>query len=171
MRIIKPQMVSMLKRWETVMLKAYPDGDGWSIGYGHSGHSGPPVVDEHTVLADEEAATKILMTDLNEHYAPQLDTMLEVEGVDVNDWEWNALLDILFNRGMTRLRGSKCIDWLKQPTVKNYRGLACQAIVMSDVQGFQPLNQAKDRISGEIVVKLGLTLRRIDDASLFQTKG
>ena len=169
---ILPEMVAMLKGWEMCMLRSYkePDGITWSVGYGHTGHSGPPSVDANTVLKDEAEATDILMRDLTDHYAPQLDKILEVEGVELNTFEWNAFLDILFNRGATRLRKSKAFDWLKRPAEKNYRKEACAAIVFSQVEGFQPLNMAKDRITGEVVTKLGLTLRRIDDAALFQHK-
>ena len=175
MRVILPEMIRMLKGWELCVLKAYSDNPHkgiWAVGYGHTNASGlPPVVDENTVLADEEAAHKILMNDLYQYYAPQLDTMLKADGIEVSDREWNALLDVLFNRGSGRLRKSKAWDWLKQTTVKNYRREACAALVYSQVDGFVPLNMAQDRITGEWVTKLGLTLRRIDDASLFQSKG
>jgi hypothetical protein len=54
----------------------------------------------------------------------------------------------------------------KQKDFKN----AAQAIVFSHVEGFTPLDVAKDRVTGVERVYLGLTLRRIDDASLFQAR-
>lgn len=171
-RVILPEMVTMLKGWELCMLAAYvePDGKTYSVGFGHTGHSGPPAVDVNTRLRDEAEAHEILMRDLTDHYAPQLDKILEVEGVELNTFEWNAFLDILFNRGARRLRGSAALWLLKQTDLKNYRKLAGAAIVESDRPGFEALNTAKDRITGEVVWKLGLQLRRIDDAALFQHK-
>ena len=170
---ILPEMVAILKRWETCVLTPYlePDLVTWSYGYGHTGHSTGERVTEHTPpLKDEAAAHDILMRDLTEHYGPQLDRLLAAEGVELNVYEWNAFLDILFNRGATRLRGSAAMWLLKQPDLKNYRKLAAEAIIISNRPGFAALNTAKDRVTGEVVEKLGLTLRRIDDAALFQTK-
>jgi GH24 family phage-related lysozyme (muramidase) len=166
-------MVATLKKWELFVPTPYkePDGKTWSYGYGHTGHSTGEMVGEHTPpLKDEAEGHEILIRDLTEHYGPQLDTMLEAEGVDLGDYEWNAFLDILFNRGATRLRNSAAMWLLKQTDLKNYRKLACAAIVDSDRPGFEALNTAKDRVTGEVVWKLGLHARRIDDAALFLTK-
>lgn len=168
---IVPEMFKVLKRWETCVLKAYRDTDGsWHVGYGSGNATGNHHVDENTELKDEAEALSWLTTDLNDHYAPQLNTILEVEGISVNDHEYSALLDILYNRGAKRLRNSAALNWLKRTGEKNYRAEACAAIVFSNVEGFMPLNVAQDRVTGIDRVYLGLTLRRIDDANLFQFK-
>lgn len=169
---IVPQLYQIVRRWETFVKTAYKDTDGsWHIGFGHGNAMGtPPVVDEHTVLKDEAEAVRILEQDLHDHFAPQLDKILDLEGVEVSNFEYSALLDILYNRGQRRLRNSAALNWLKRPTEKNYRAEACRAIVFSHVDGFEPLDVAQDRVTGIERVYLGLTLRRIDDAHLFQTK-
>jgi GH24 family phage-related lysozyme (muramidase) len=168
---IVPQMMQILRRWETFVAKSYKDTDGtYHVGYGSGNATGHWKIDENTVLKDEAEALRMLETDVNDHYSPQLDKILELEGVEVNDFEYSALLDILYNRGQRRLRNSAALNWLKRPTEKNYRAEACRAIVFSHVDGFEPLDVAADRVTGIDRVYLGLTLRRIDDAHLFQTK-
>ena len=168
---IVPQLYHTLKRWETCVLKSYKDTDGtWHVGFGSGNATGHWKIDENTVLQDEAEAIRMLETDLHDHFAPQLDKILELEGVEVNDFEYSALLDCLYNRGQRRVRNSAALNWLKRPTEKNYRAEACRAIVFSHVDGFEPLDVAQDRVTGIDRVYLGLTLRRIDDAHLFQFK-
>ena len=160
----------MLARWEVCMLTPYRDTDQtWHIGYGHGNANGfPPFVDENTRLKDADEAMAILVGELNAFYVPQLDAALKAIDFKPNDFQHNACLDIVYNRGAGTFKKSKCYDWLKQPNEKDYLAHAAEAMVNSDVWGFTPLNMAKDRVTGIERVYLGLTCRRIDDAALFQ---
>lgn len=165
-------MMATLARWETCVLKAYKDNDGtWHVGYGHgNANNHPPFVDENTVLKDEAEAMAILVGELNEIYVPQLTKLLANIHCTVNDNQFCGLLDVLYNRGAGRLIASKAYDWLKRPSEKWYLEHCAEALVFSHVEGFTPLDVAKDKITGVERVHLGLTLRRIDDASLFLSK-
>lgn len=169
---IIPQLVPVLTRWETFQNKAYRDNDGtWHAYYGHGNINNlPPFIDENFVGQGEAEGMKVLLNDLNQVYSPQLETMLETDGIEANDFEFNGLLDVLYNRGAGRLRKSLCWHWLQQTQEKWFMAEACKAIVFSNVEGYMPLDVAKDKVTGIPRVHLGLTLRRIDDASLFQTK-
>lgn len=169
MNNIVPRMVATLGRWETCALKSYKDTDGtWHVGYGHgNANNHPPFVDEHTVLKDEAEAMAILISELTDIYAPQLNKMLAKIDCKLNDNQYCGLLDVLYNRGAGRLRESKAWDWLTRPSEPNYLKECARAIVFSHVDGFTPLDVSVDRVTGVERVYLGLTLRRIDDASLF----
>lgn len=180
---ILPQTLHITTRWETCELSPYLDNDGtWHIGYGHgNAHGFAPFVDENTRLKDQDEALAILNAEMNEHYAPQLAKLLEKKGIEVNNYQFNGLLDIVFNRGIGHLAGpdagskefhvpSKCWYMMQQTHEEYFMAKACNAIVFSNVEGYTPLNVAKHRVTGVPTELLGLTQRRIDDASLFQYK-
>jgi GH24 family phage-related lysozyme (muramidase) len=166
MKIIS-EMLSVTKKWELCVLKAYKDNDGsWHVGYGHGNAAGVlPFVTEETVLKDEEEASRILMDDLA-YLVPILDKMIKVE---LNPYQYGALLDIAYNRGPGRLRESAVMRWINDTTDKYSLKKAARAMVINE-PGFEALNTAQDKVTGEVREFLGLTLRRIDDASLFLTK-
>lgn len=197
MRIV-PQMMTVLERWETGQLKAYKDNDGtWHIGFGHGNANHlPPFVDQYTTLKDMDEARAILMNDLNAIYVPQLDALLKKVGFSPNPYQYGGLLDTGYNRGMGRLRDSICMRFLAHPEVEYYDKWAARALVFSTVtrftawtsteedelakialykvsditDKFAPLDVAKDKKTGIERVHMGLTSRRMDDASLFNTK-
>jgi GH24 family phage-related lysozyme (muramidase) len=168
---LTPRFISTLARWEVCKLKPYKDTDGtWHIGYGHgNANSFAPFVDENTRLKDEAEAMAILLGELNEVYVPQLDSAFKEIDFKPNDFQHNACLDVLYNRGFGTFTHSKCYDWLMHPQEKGYLAHAAEAMVNSNVQGFAPLNVAADRDTGIPRIYLGLTCRRIDDAAMFQT--
>ncbi len=170
---ITPRMMEVLAKWETCQLKSYLDNDGtWHVGYGHgNANSFPPFVDEFTVLKDEAEAMAILVGELNKFYVPQLDALFKKIGfTPPNDHYYCGFLDAGYNRGMGRIRDSAAYDWLKKPAEKYFMKWAAQALVFSHVEGFTPLDVAQDKKTGIERVHLGLTLRRIDDASMCLTK-
>lgn len=172
-RIMVPRFVNILKRWETYQRKAYTDKDGsWHIGYGHGNAAKiPPFVDATTVLKDEAEAMSILMDDL--HYLlPIVEKLIKVK---VNNNQFCALLDVAYNRGPGTLRESAIIYHLNNPTDiaegLNYKR-AARAFVhhehRTDGTEFAILDMAMDPKIGTPRIYLGLELRRIDDAALFQ---
>lgn len=192
--IIVPRTIQILDDWETCQLKAYKDNDGtWHVGFGHgNANHYPPFVDEFTVLKDRDEAMKILVGELNEVYVPQLTKLLDNSLIKLTDSQSSALLDVGYNRGMGRLRDSIAFRFLQHPEVEYYKKWAARALVFSTVDRFiagedelakialykvsdindkfTPLDVAKDKKTGVERVHLGLTLRRIDDASLMLTK-
>lgn len=193
MNIIVPQMIPILGRWETSQLKAYPDNDGtWHVGFGHGNANGfPPFVDEHTVLRDEAEAMNILIGEISQFSMPQLVTLLDSAQIKVNDYQFSALLDATYNRGIGRVRDSIALRFLQYPDLKDYTAWAAKALVFSSVgrfihedekarealdavngldDHFEALDVAKDKKTKIERIHLGLTLRRQDDSSLFLHK-
>jgi GH24 family phage-related lysozyme (muramidase) len=188
MNNIVPRMMDILARWETCQLKSYLDSDGtYHVGYGsgNANASLPFVIDEHTVLKDEAEARSILLSELNNHYVPQLTTLLSKIGFTATDHEFSGLLDTGYNRGMGRLRDSLAFRFLQHPELKWFREWAAMALVFSNPVHFGSYSQAANTAleavwRGEPVepldvnakgeTRLGLTLRRMDDAALFLTR-
>jgi len=180
MNALVPQLVPILARWETCQLKAYKDNDGsWHIGYGHgNANNFAPFVDEHTELRDEAEAMSILMGELNEVYLPQAANLFRKIDLKVNDFYYSGIVDVIYNRGIGRFagvdvgskafpKGSKAWDILKnEQGAKHFKERAAQALIISNVDGFVPLDVAKDKITGVERVHLGLTLRRAADCTL-----
>lgn len=173
MRTILPQFLHINEGWETLVLHSYQDKDQkWHAGFG----TGPEMaarlgitLDANTVLTEAQAE-ELHKRSINEFFAPELEKHLIKAGIETNDYQFNALLDVYYNRGARRLLGSYTWHWLQQKGEKWFMEYACEALVNSKVDGFIPLNEAYDKYLGHDRVYLGLTLRRIDDASLFQTK-
>jgi lysozyme len=164
-RVLVPRFLDLIKKWELYMEKAYRDKDGsWHVGYGHGNAAGvPPFVTEETTLTPEEAI-QVLEADL-QYLIPIVEKMVLVP---VTDNEFCALLDVAYNRGPGTLRKSAVIYHLNNASDPLNKKKAAQAFVFQE-EGFAPLNMAQDIITKEQRVYLGLTLRRIDDASLFLT--
>ena len=157
-----------MKRWELCMLKSYKDKDGsWHIGYGHGNASGvPPFVDETTTLKDEKEAEDILFADL-EYLLSIVKKQIKSE-VILNDNQFSAIMDVAYNRGPGTLRESAVMYWINNPEDGLHLKKAARAFVFHE-DGFKTLDTAFDPKTQETRVYLGLQLRRIDDASLFQT--
>ncbi len=186
--MIVPRMLDILARWETCQLKSYKDSDGtWHVGYGtgNANASLPFIIDEHTVLKDEPEARSLFLSELNNHYAPQLTTLLTKIGFAATDNQFSGLLDALYNRGAGRVENSLALRFLQHPEMQWFKEWAAMALVFSDPVHFggyspaakvaletvwhgEPVEPLDVNAKGEI--RLGLTLRRIDDASLFLAK-
>lgn len=168
-RTIVPRMIALLKRWELFMSKAYKDKDGsWHVGYGHGNAAKiPPFVDENTVVSEAEAVS-ILMDDL-EYLVPIVEKLVKVP---LNNNQFCALLDVAYNRGPGTLRESAVMFHVNNKDDPLHLKRAANAFVFyeqkADGTDFAKLDVAHDQKIGADRVYLGLTLRRIDDAALFQ---
>jgi len=170
-----PRVVVMTARWELFIDHVYPDKDGsLVIGYGHTNNLGTPpqVVPGKTVTEPE--ARDILHNDLD-HVAKQV--AIVTKGIELNDYQFGACVDVAFNRGIGRLRNSLPMYFMRHPEIKNHMAEAARAFVVRGIEinpdtgkEFSRLNYAIDQALGYEREYLGLTLRRIDNASLFQTK-
>lgn len=168
-----PRFIEVLGKWETCQLKAYLDTDGtWHIGFGHGNANNlPPFVDAHTVIKDRDEAMSILLNDLHQVYVPQLDALFRtIDFHAPNDFYYSGFLDAGYNRGMGRVRQSVAYDWLKKPNEKNFMKQAAKGLVFSHVDGFTPLDTTDTPGPDGSHVRLGLTLRRIDDSSMCLTQ-
>lgn len=170
-RLIVPRMIALLKRWELFMPNAYKDKDGsWHVGYGHGNAAKvPPFVEENTVVSAAEAVS-ILMDDL-EYLVPIVEKLVKVP---LNDNQFCALLDVAYNRGPGTLRESAVMFHVNNKDDPLHLKRAARAFIFNDEKrqdgtDYAPLDMAHDPAMGQTRVYLGLTLRRIDDAALFQT--
>lgn len=171
MNLLVPRLNHILVKWESFSPFPYKDTDGtWHIGYGHGNtNNHPPYVDESTRI-NQDDAFKLLIDELSLFYVPQLSAAFKEINFKANDNQFSACLDIVYNRGIGNFKKSKTFDWLKRPNEKDWIAHAAEAMVNSNIDGFTPLNVAPDRLTKIPRVYLGLTCRRIDDASLFQEK-
>lgn len=188
--IILPDFLRINRRWETCVLTGYADKSSVSIGWGTgrqmAAHYGI-AVEVGTVITQQQA-DDLHINSINDHYAPELERHLDQENIETNDHEFNALLDVYYNRGACRLigcdragcghkqgsynwfKGSLAWHWLTQKDDEWFMKRACRAIVQSHDADWTPLDMAFDKVLGHERIYLGLELRRIDDASMFQTK-
>lgn len=178
---IHPQFITLLTRWENYILVPQLDRGNpppWVVGYGHTNANNyPPFVDHTTVLKDEAEARAILIGELNDVYAPQLRKLFQsIDFKPPNDLYFCGFLDVLYNRGAGRLAGADAGSKLKgsyawhilknERNRKNWLCHAANALVLSHVEDYTPLDTAYDKDLGAERVFEGLTGRRACDAGL-----
>ena len=93
--------VSLIKEFETLQLKAYPDpatgGDPWTIGWGHTGDVRPgSTITQHQAEA-------VLDVDLDK-FERGVEGLLA--GASVSDNAFSALVSFAFNLGLANLKSS-----------------------------------------------------------------
>ena len=172
-----PQFIPHLQRWELFVGTVYQDTDGsHRQGYGHGNvNNFPPYVDASSPPITEPQAMEILLGELNQVYVPQLMKLFEKAGfTPPNDYYFCGWLDCLYNRGYGTMTRSAAFDWLKRPEVRNFRVHAANALTLSHVDGFEPLDVSEDKTlpidpstgrPGKRVYE-GLTGRRACDTAL-----
>lgn len=178
---IHSMMVPVLQRWELYVVKAMRDkgkNPPWVVGYGHTNANNyPPFVDENTVVETEAEAMKILLGELNEVYVPQLDRLFEkIDFKPPNDLFYSGFLETLYNRGAGRLAGADAGSKLKGSYAwhllkttqgqKNWMVKAANALTLSHVEDFTPLDEAWDDSLKADRIYEGLTARRACDTAL-----
>jgi len=156
-----PQFIQLLPRWELYVRKAMRDkGENppWVVGFGHTNANNyPPFVDENTVIETEAEAMKILLGELNEVYVPQINSLFQkIDFKPPNLSYRDGFLDCLYNRGAGRLAGADAgsekypkgsLAWHLLKTTqgqKNWMVHAANALALSNVADFTPLNFAWD---------------------------
>lgn len=95
--------LDLIKRWETLRLTAYPDGDGWSIGYGHHGKD----VTEGMVWTQDQADWA-LMTDAQS----AVNAVNRLVTVPLTQGQFDSLVDFTYNLGEGHLEGSTLLRLL-----------------------------------------------------------
>lgn len=150
MRKTCPAAIAMLKNHEKCVLRAYLDqhkrGGVWTIGWGHTGED----VHEGDFWGQEEA-DETLVEDLS---VAERSVEAYVR-VTLNDHQFGALVDFVYNEGSGTFFDSSILLFLNQG---NYEG-ACAALALYN----------KMHVGGMRVVSVELTRRRADEQSLFRT--
>jgi GH24 family phage-related lysozyme (muramidase) len=153
---VHPLAYSLIEEMETFVPTVYPDHGGRGAqGFGHS--VGPPELGGEWTI---EYAREVLRADC--------DTIAkQVRGVittDLNDYQFGAVVSLVFNRGIGNFRKTKVLEFINSPSISNHLIKAGCAFVEEENM------RAKDKDTGIVRVFLGLKMRRIKEASLFLTK-
>lgn len=137
--------MDMIKTFEGCSLKAYKCPAGvWTISYGHTAG-----VREGDVITQEQA--ELMLQEDVQQYAQELQRLLKDEGVEANINQFNALLDFVYNLGVSALKKSTLLKKLK---AGDYAG-ACEEFGKWNKAGGKEL--------------AGLTRRRAAEQRLFQS--
>lgn len=92
----------LIKESEGLKLEAYQCPAGlWTIGYGHTGRVNGKAIQEGLIIT-EEIANELLENDVR-YCELSLDKLFDVE---LNQNQFDALIDFVFNLGEPALRGS-----------------------------------------------------------------
>lgn len=95
---------ALAKRFEGCKLLAYPDSGGvWTVGYGHTGHE---VVEG--LLITQEDAERLLEQNLT-NAGNWVDRLVSV---DINQNQFDALCDFVFNLGAQNLATSSLLRYI-----------------------------------------------------------
>ena len=113
---VSPEAVRMIKDFESCRLTAYPDADGWSIGYGHHGED---VVPGMTITLDE--AERLFRLDIDKRSAAvrRLIEDLPYE-MEFSQGFIDALFSLVYNCGERRVRESEFYRRLRECDPRNY---------------------------------------------------
>lgn len=141
------------KRWAGPALEAYEDMAGvWTIGYGHTGRSGPPPVEEGMVITEKEAFA-ILRSDV----ATFSTSVLNLLKRPANANQFSAFVCLAFNIGTTNFAASTAL--------KRFNAGESNAKVTEAMAWWN-----KVTVQGEKVPAKGLKRRRAAEANLFSRK-
>jgi len=143
-RTTNQEGVNLIKRWEGLELKAYPDpatgGDPWTIGYGHTGSDVKP-----GLVITEAEAEGLLRKDLGRF---EKGVLARVKS-PVSDNQFAALVSFSYNCGLTNLSRSTLL----------------KKVNAGDLVGASNEFPRWNRAAGKVY--RGLTLRREAEKSLF----
>lgn len=144
MRSVNPDTINLIKSFEGLRFKAYPDpatgGAPWTIGYGHTGNVKPG---DLVTLIDAE---NLLAQDLD-RFCAQVEKLVKVS---TNDNQFGALVSFAYNCGLVNLANSTLLKLLNQ---SQYDEAAKQFIRWNKAAG---------------QVMSGLTRRREAETALFR---
>jgi len=97
--------LALLKHSEGFSAYAYPDGDGFSIGYGHHGKE----IEEGSVVTPEEAA-ELLQVDIQEAEL----VVNQYVKVPLKQEQFDALVNLIYNIGVGAFVGSTLLQLLNE---------------------------------------------------------
>lgn len=156
-RVITPETVALIERWELFMPRRYADGqrpDGstiWSIGFGHAedGDNEPKKITEDIALTIEQAR-EILAADINVK-ARFVNTRVKTS---LTTFQFGALTSLTFQYGQGRVDAANTVIPLLNDT--NYIKAAVAMLA---------LNKKRDGTDLD-----GLTVRRASEVGFFMTR-
>ncbi|OGJ22017.1 hypothetical protein A3K73_07855 [Candidatus Pacearchaeota archaeon RBG_13_36_9] len=105
--------IGLIKRYEGFSPIPYPDGNGFSIGYGHKIREG-----ENLTNITEQKANDLLSQDLREVYEPLIHEHVKV---GLTQGQYDALCSFVYNLGETKFSKSRLLRGLNKG---DYRGAA-----------------------------------------------
>ncbi|EJF87316.1 MULTISPECIES: lysozyme [Bartonella] len=109
-RRISEDCLDCLKKWEGLRLQAYQDVSGvWTIGYGHTGKAGKPIVIEGMVIT-EKKAENMLLADLRQ-YEQAVEKAVDVI---LSDEQFGALVSFCYNVGISAFQNSTLLKRLNK---------------------------------------------------------
>lgn len=118
--------LSMIAGFETFSAKAYPDADGWSIGYGHFITQDDPY-DSNSVISESDAWA-LLQSDAQKFF----DCVASSVSVPISDNQAASLTSLCYNIGCGAFRDSTL---LRKLNANDYAGAAAQFPVWNKSQG------------------------------------
>lgn len=141
--------LAFIKSWEGFEPQAYQDVAGvWTIGYGHTEGFKDGCFAEGTVVTEGEAQAL-----LHKDIAPREKATAELVSVNLQQYEFDALVSIIYNIGAGNFRRSTLLRRLNQGD----RDGAAEAFLMWN----------KASIDGELREVRGLTRRRRAERAMF----
>lgn len=141
---------SLIKYYESCRLKAYQDGGGvWTIGYGNTSYEDGRKVKEGDNIPQWRA------DELFARIAIRITFRVSdlIKGIDINQDQFDALVDFTWNLGINALAGSTLLKKIKVNT-KNFGDIDSE---------FSKWNHD----NGKTVT--GLTYRRLSESLLYRT--
>jgi lysozyme len=146
--------IDLIKAFEGFKDKPYKCPAGiWTVGYGHTSAAGGPLVTVNGPVVSQAEAIAILHSDID-GFEDQVERL--VQGVDLADHQFDALVSFAFNAGMANLKASTL---LKKVKAGDFEGAAAQ---------FARWNKFTNPATGQKDASPGLTRRRRAEAALFQ---
>ena len=111
--------LNLIKEFEGCKLSAYALGDGkWTVGYGNTFYEDGTPVKEGDTITQERADSLLLL--IVPKFEQQLESALKVT---VNQNQWDALLDFVYNVGIGNFEQSTLLRVLNanpnDPTIRN----------------------------------------------------
>jgi len=142
--------IALVKREEGFLDKAYPDYNGYAIGYGCHEVDGKPVVKGQTIdLAGADRACR--------QKAQQCATAVRIAAKrPLKQHQLDALVDFVYNAGLGALQQSTILKTI------NTNGTVTEDM-------FTRWNKVHDPVTGEVKVHDGLTARRKVEYQLWIT--
>jgi GH24 family phage-related lysozyme (muramidase) len=158
---IHPDAYALIEEQEMFMAEPYQDNGGrMAQGFGHS--VGPPDIGGVWTI---DYAREVLRNDCERSdRGGALRKWLIENGLELTDRQFGACVSLIYNRGWSAFLKTKVAHYLLAKNETNHLIKAACAFVEEENM------RAKDKITGELRVFLGLKQRRIREAALFLTK-
>ncbi len=163
---LRPEVERFIRKFETCQLKAYQDRSGrWTIGYGWQGWFGPPVPFEGMTITKPEADELFHRAILG--FGGEMQAFLRAKKIEVNDWQYSALMSLAYNKGMTTFARSEVVHHLMNVADPLHVKAAQVAFTYWGGGEFPKLDWMTDEDGKEVKWLMGLHRRRQSEGAIF----